>query len=94
MGHQAISEVAVAGLPDPVVNEIIKAWVVVKPEFKDKATTEEIHTWAKENLTSYKVPTYVEFIDELPKTTVGKVLRRVLQENDPIWIKVHGKSEL
>jgi long-chain acyl-CoA synthetase len=94
MGHEAISEVAVAGLPDPDANEIIKAWVVVKPEYKDKATTDEIHAWAKENLTFYKVPTYVEFVDELPKTMVGKVLRRVLQEKDPIWIKVHGKSEL
>ena len=93
LGHEAISEVAVAGLPDSDSNEIIKAWVVLKPDFKDKVDPAEIKAWAKENLTFYKVPTFVELIDELPKTMVGKVLRRVLQEKDPIWIKIYGKKK-
>ena len=93
MGHEAISEVAVAGLPDTEANEIIKAWVVLKPEFKHKTKPEEILAWAKENLTFYKVPTFVELIDDLPKTMVGKVLRRVLQEKDPIWIKIYGEKQ-
>lgn len=93
LGHEAISEVAVAGLPNTESNEIIKAWVVLKPEFEGKVTPEEIVAWAKENLTFYKVPAMVETIDELPKTMVGKVLRRVLQEKDPIWIAVYGEPK-
>jgi len=85
--HIAISEVAVAGLPDPEgkVGEIIKAWVVLKDEVKDKVTTDDIFTWAKENITHYKVPAQIEFRNELPKTLVGKILRRELQEADPLF---------
>jgi long-chain acyl-CoA synthetase len=87
LGHEAALEVAVAGLPDPEAGEIIKAWIVLRPEFKGKVTPEAIVEWAKKNFTHYKVPRYVEFVDDLPKTMVGKVLRRVLQENDPIYQK-------
>jgi long-chain acyl-CoA synthetase len=87
LGHESALEVAVSGLPDPEAGEIIKAWMVLRPEFKGKVTPEAIVEWAKQNFTHYKVPRYVEFIDELPKTMVGKVLRRVLQENDPIYKK-------
>jgi long-chain acyl-CoA synthetase len=91
MGHESISEVAVASLPDPEATEIIKAWVVLKPEYQGKVTEEQLLAWAKENLTHYKVPRYIQFVPELPKTLVGKVLRRVLQEADPIWIAAHKK---
>jgi long-chain acyl-CoA synthetase len=91
LGHQAVLEVAVAGLPDPEAGEIIKAWVVLRPEFKDKIKPEEMLAWAKQNFTHYKVPRYIDFINELPKTLVGKVLRRELQEADPIYIKYKGK---
>jgi long-chain acyl-CoA synthetase len=80
-----VSEVAVAGLPDEETGEVIKAWVVLKEEHRGKVTETELAAWAKENLTHYKVPRYVEIRDELPKTLVGKVLRRELQEADPIW---------
>lgn len=86
MGHQAVSEVAVAGLPDEDAGEIIKAWVVLRAEYEGKVTPEELLAWAKENLTHYKVPRHIDFIEELPKTMVGKVLRRVLQEADPLWV--------
>jgi len=82
-GQPAVAEVAVAGIPDPEVGEFIKAWVVLKPEYKGKTTEQDIIEWAKQNLTHYKVPREVEFRDELPKTLVGKVLRRLLQEEDP-----------
>ena len=78
-----VDEVAVAGLPDDKTGEAIKAWVVLKPSAE--TTEEELLSWAKENLTHYKVPKYVEIREELPKTLVGKVLRRVLQEEDPLW---------
>ena len=91
--HELVSEVAVAGLPDEEMGEKIKAWVVLKPEGKGKISPDELRAWSKENMTHYKVPGYIEFIDELPKTLVGKVLRRVLQENDPVWIAARGKKE-
>jgi long-chain acyl-CoA synthetase len=85
--HKAVVEAAVAGLPDPEAGEIIKAWVVLRSEFKGKITPDEMLAWAKANFTHYKAPRYIDFIDELPKTLVGKVLRRVLQEADPIYQK-------
>jgi long-chain acyl-CoA synthetase len=48
---------------------------------------DELLAWAKENMTHYKVPRYLEFRDDLPKTLVGKVLRRELQEADPLFKK-------
>ena len=90
MAHEAISETAVAGLPDEEAGEIVKAWCVLKPGYEGQVSEEDIITWAKENYTHYKVPRHVEFIDELPKSLVGKVLRRVLQEADPIYKAHHG----
>ncbi len=83
--HDAVSESVVAGLPDANAGESIKAWIVLKEEWKGKITEEEILAWCKANMTNYKVPKYVEFIKEVPKTIVGKVLRRELQEADPIY---------
>ncbi|HEY61950.1 MAG TPA: long-chain fatty acid--CoA ligase [Anaerolineae bacterium] len=71
-----VLEVGVAGVPDPYRGETVKAWVVLKPG--QTANEDEIREWCKGRLAKYKVPTYVEFIDELPKTTVGKILRREL----------------
>jgi long-chain acyl-CoA synthetase len=85
MGHEAVSEVAVAGLPDAECGEIIKAWVVLKDNHKGRVTEADLMSWAKENLTHYKVPRAIQLVDELPKSMVGKVLRRVLQEADPVW---------
>lgn len=71
-----VLEVGVAGIPDPYRGESVKAWVVVKPG--ETLTTEEVRDWCKERLAKFKVPTEVEFRSELPKTTVGKILRREL----------------
>jgi len=83
--HPAVSEVAAAGIPDPDTGEIIKVWVVLRSEYKGKITEEELINWAKENMTHYKVPRIVQFKDDLPKSMVGKVLRRELQEADPLY---------
>jgi len=80
--HPQILEVAVIGLPHPKVGEILKAFVVLKPEYKGQVSEDEIIAWCKENMTHYKVPSIVEFREELPKTMVGKVLRRVLKEEE------------
>jgi len=71
-----VLEVGVAGIPDPYRGETVKAWVVVKPG--ETLTQEELKAFCKERLAAYKVPTHYEFRDELPKTTVGKILRREL----------------
>jgi len=71
-----VLEVGVAGIPDAYRGETVKAWVVVKPG--ETLTQEELKAFCKERLAAYKVPTHYEFRDELPKTTVGKILRREL----------------
>ncbi len=74
--HPKVLEVAVAGVPDPYRGETVKAWIVLKPG--ETATEEEIIEWSKGQLAKYKYPRYVEFREELPKTFVGKTLRRML----------------
>lgn len=80
-----VLEVGVAGIPDPYRGETVKAWVVVTPG--ETLTEEEIKDWCKERLAKFKVPTHVEFRDELPKTTVGKILRREL-------VRQHKETEV
>ncbi|MBT4842537.1 MAG: long-chain fatty acid--CoA ligase [Anaerolineae bacterium] len=82
--HPKVLEVGVAGIPDPYRGETVKAWVVVKEG--ETLTVDEIRDFAKEKLAKYKVPSHVEFRDELPKTTVGKILRREL-------VRQHKASE-
>jgi long-chain acyl-CoA synthetase len=81
-----VLEVGVAGIPDPYRGETVKAWVVLKED--ESATVDDIRDWCKERMAKYKVPTHVEFRDELPKTTVGKILRRELvrqhKEEQPV----------
>jgi long-chain acyl-CoA synthetase len=74
--HPKVLEAGVAGIPDPYRGETVKAWIVLKPG--ETATAEELKAFCKESLASYKVPTHYEFRSELPKTTVGKILRREL----------------
>ncbi|HET9907082.1 MAG TPA: long-chain fatty acid--CoA ligase [Anaerolineales bacterium] len=74
--HPKVLEVGVGGIPDPNRGETVKAWVVLKPE--ETLSVEELRAYCKERLAPYKVPTHIEFRSELPKTTVGKILRREL----------------
>jgi long-chain acyl-CoA synthetase len=78
--HPKILEVAVAGVPDSYRGEVVKAYVVLRSG--EQAEPEEIREFAKARLAAYKVPGEVEFRDELPKTLVGKVLRRALVEEE------------
>jgi long-chain acyl-CoA synthetase len=79
--HPKVLETAVAGVPvAKEKGERVKAYVVLRPG--ETATEEEIIEYCRENLAYYKVPKFVEFRDELPKTMVGKVLRRVLVEEE------------
>jgi long-chain acyl-CoA synthetase len=74
--HPAVAEVGVAGVPDEAKGEVAKAWVVLRPG--QQASAEELRAFCRERLAPYKVPVTVEFRAELPKSMVGKVLRRAL----------------
>jgi len=74
--HPAVMEVGVAGVPDAAKGEVAHAWVVLKPGHQ--ASAESLRAYCRERLAPYKVPAHVEFRSDLPKTMVGKVLRRAL----------------
>jgi long-chain acyl-CoA synthetase len=81
--HPKVSKVAVIGVPDERTGEAVKAFVVLKEG--ETATPEEIVAWARDpanGLTAYRAPKQVEFRDALPETMIGKVLRRVLMEEE------------
>jgi acyl-CoA synthetase (AMP-forming)/AMP-acid ligase II len=80
--HPAVAEVSVIGIPDPYRGESPKAFIVLRPEYQQKIKEEEMVAWAKENMATYKRPRVVEFRDELPKSAAGKILRRVLVEEE------------
>lgn len=80
--HPAIAEVAVIGIPDSYRGQSPKAFIVLKAGYKGKVTEEEILHWCKENMSAYKRPRVVQFRDDLPKSGAGKVLRRVLKEEE------------
>lgn len=76
--HPCVGEVGVAGVPDELKGEVVHAWVVLRSGHS--ATEAELRTHCRSQLAPYKVPAKVEFRTELPKTMVGKVLRRALRE--------------
>jgi long-chain acyl-CoA synthetase len=78
--HPAVMEASVAGVPDSFKGEVPKAWVILKAG--QTVAEDELRAYCRERLAPYKVPAQVEFRKELPKTMVGKVLRRVLVEEE------------
>ncbi|MEA2662623.1 MAG: long-chain acyl-CoA synthetase, partial [Chloroflexota bacterium] len=78
--HAAVLEGAAIGVPHPIKGEEVKAFVVLKPG--QTATAEELIAFCREQLAPFKVPKAIEFRDALPKTLIGKVLRRQLAEED------------
>ncbi len=91
MKHPEISEAAVAGLPHDETGEIVKAWVALTPG--SALTQGDIKAWAVDNITHYKRPGLIEILGEVPKNLIGKVQRRVLQINDPIWKEKYGETK-
>jgi long-chain acyl-CoA synthetase len=92
--HPKVSKASVVGIPDDRTGERVKAFIVLKEG--QTATAEEIVAWCRDpeqGLTGYRVPHEIEFRDELPETLVGKVLRRVLLEEERAKLAVAGGSE-
>jgi|RhiMethySRZTD1v2_1073278.scaffolds.fasta_scaffold08263_13 long-chain acyl-CoA synthetase len=86
--HPKVQEAVVAGIPDPYRGETVKAYVVLKQG--ESATQDEIRDFCRLHLAPFKVPTQVEFRTDLPKSMIGKVLRRVLVEEEAK--KLAGKT--
>jgi acetyl-CoA synthetase len=79
--HPAVSMAAVAGIPDPVRTEAVKAWIVLRPEFEPTDTlAREIQAFVRERLAAHEYPRHVEFVTELPMTATGKIIRKALRE--------------
>ena len=87
--HPAISEAVVYGVPDSYRGETVKASIVLKQQMN--ATEEEIMSWCQERLAKYKYPRLIEIRDELPKSAVGKILRRVLVEQANEKLRLSSK---
>ena len=78
--HPAVALAAVTGVPDEVKGELAKAYVVLKPD--SNATRDELVAHCREHLAAYKIPRAVQFVDEVPITASGKIMRRLLKDYD------------
>ena len=90
MAHDKILEAATIGVPDPERIETVKSFIVLQPG--QSMTPAEVESYARENLAAYKIPRQVEFLDELPKSTVLKVLRRELRDRELARLKRDSTS--
>jgi long-chain acyl-CoA synthetase len=79
-GHEAVQEAAVVGVPDPYRGETVAAFIVLKGDYRGKVMEKDIEAFCRENLAAYKVPRIIQFRDSLPKSSVGKILRRELRD--------------
>jgi acyl-coenzyme A synthetase/AMP-(fatty) acid ligase len=81
LGHPNVEDVAVLGVPDDYAGELPKAYVVLKPgTSKSEGAARELIAYVKDRKTRYKHVKVVEFVDEIPKSASGKILRRVLRD--------------
>lgn len=81
VGHDAVTLAAVIGKPDPIRTEIVKAYVVLNSAYEEsEALVQSLKDWVKTRLAAYEYPREIEFVSELPLTTTGKVIRRILRD--------------
>jgi long-chain acyl-CoA synthetase len=89
--HPAVQEAAVVGVPDEYRGETVAAFIVLKPGVvASDSTRQEIVSFCRKELTAYKVPKIIEFRESLPKSLIGKVLRRELREQ---WLQQRGAAQ-
>ncbi|TYS19685.1 long-chain-fatty-acid--CoA ligase [Rossellomorea vietnamensis] len=88
--HPDVQEVVAAGIPDPYRGETVKAYIVLKEN--SKLAEEDLDSFARKHLAAYKVPRIYEFRDELPKTAVGKILRRALVDEEKNKLKENDEK--
>ena len=80
--HPAVQEACIISARDAYRGETVKAMVVLRAEARGKTTAEDITNWSRENMAAYKVPKLVQFVDALPKSGSGKVMWRLLQDQE------------
>ena len=80
--HPAVQEACIISVRDAYRGETVKAIVVLRAEARGKTTADDITTWARDNMAAYKVPRLVQFVDALPKSGSGKVMWRLLQDQE------------
>jgi long-chain acyl-CoA synthetase len=78
MQHPAVADAGVAGLPDKLHGEVVGAWIVREPG--SKLTETELRNWCKQHIANFKIPHKVTFVEQLPRSGVGKLLRRELRK--------------
>ncbi len=82
MRHPAVEQAACIPIPDPKRGESVKAFIVLNRDYEGKISEADIIAWAKEKMAAYKYPRVIEFRTDIPKSTTGKLLRRVLREEE------------
>jgi len=88
--HPKVAEAVSMGVKDAYRGETVKAYIVLKPG--QKCTDEEIINFCKEKLVAYKVPKLIEFRDSIPKSAIGKILRKILREEEEAKAKATQKK--
>ncbi|MFO7600385.1 MAG: AMP-binding protein [Candidatus Desulfacyla sp.] len=82
MRHPAVDQAACIPVPDARKEEVVKAFIVLNPDFVGQIADQDLIDWAREKMSAYKYPRFIEFVTELPKSTSGKLLRRILRERE------------
>lgn len=88
--HPAIDECCVIGIPHDYRGEDVKAFVVLKHDWVGKITEQEMVAWARDQMASYKYPRTIEFRDSLPKGGTGKIMRKILKQEEVIAASSKG----